>query len=68
MIRNLRLKSGTYTVELYLGRSNIEVVDYLPVARTLEIAADARAQHSEEYPGVYRCEFTHSIDYTSRSH
>jgi hypothetical protein len=62
LIRDLRLKPGSYVVSLYLGRSNIEEIDHIVAARTLEVVHDAKAQHSEQFPGVYCCEFTHSIE------
>jgi homopolymeric O-antigen transport system ATP-binding protein len=59
-INDLLLKPAAYFVQLWLGRGAIEVLDYLESAGTLDIVEGAsRPRHTENFPGVYQCRFTH---------
>jgi len=59
---DLRLKPGTYLVGLWMGRGNVEDIDGILYAATLEVEPDAQQlQHSEQFPGSYLCAFKHSV-------
>jgi hypothetical protein len=59
---DLRLKPGTYLVGLWMGRGNIEDIDGILYAATLEVEPDPQQlQHSEQFPGSYLCAFQHSV-------
>ena len=61
-LRDVLLKPDTYHITLWLGRGGIEHIDHLEDAATLEVQEDpATVMHTETFPGVYRCRFTHSI-------
>jgi lipopolysaccharide transport system ATP-binding protein len=59
---DLRLKPGTYLVGLWMGRGNVEDIDGILYATTLEVEPDPQQlQHSEQFPGSYLCAFQHSV-------
>ena len=59
---DVRLKPGTYLVGLWMGRGNIEDIDGILYAATLEVEPDPQQmQHSEQFPGSYLCAFQHSV-------
>ena len=59
---DLRLKPGTYLVGLWMGRGNVEDIDGILYAATLEVEPDPQhLQHSEQFPGSYLCAFQHSV-------
>jgi lipopolysaccharide transport system ATP-binding protein len=59
---DLRLKPGTYLVGLWMGRGNVEDIDGILYASTLEVEPDPKQlQHSEQFPGSYLCAFQHSV-------
>ncbi len=59
---DLRLKPGTYLVGLWMGRGNVEDIDGILYAATLEVEPDPQQlQHSEQFPGSYLCAFKHSV-------
>ena len=59
---DLRLKPGTYLVGLWMGRGNVEDIDGILYAATLEVEPDPQQlQHSEQFPGPYLCAFQHSV-------
>jgi lipopolysaccharide transport system ATP-binding protein len=59
---DLRLKPGTYLVGLWMGRGNVEDIDGILYAATLEVEPDPQhLQHSEAFPGSYLCAFQHSV-------
>jgi hypothetical protein len=61
-LEDLRLKPGTYLVGLWMGRTNVEDVDGVLYAATLEIEPDPRQlRHSEQFPGAYLCQFAHQV-------
>jgi len=59
---DVRLKPGTYLVGLWMGRGNVEDIDGILYAATLEVEPDPQQlQHSEQFPGSYLCAFKHSV-------
>ena len=59
---DVRLKPGTYLVGLWMGRGNVEDIDGILYASTLEVEPDPQQlQHSEQFPGSYLCAFRHSV-------
>jgi lipopolysaccharide transport system ATP-binding protein len=59
---DVRLKPGTYLVGLWMGRGNVEDIDGILYAATLEVEPDPQQlQHSEQFPGSYLCAFQHSV-------
>jgi hypothetical protein len=45
-----------------MGRGNIEDIDGILYAATLEVEPDPQQlQHSEQFPGSYLCAFQHSV-------
>ena len=59
---DVRLKPGTYLVGLWMGRSNVEDIDGILYAATLEVEPDPQQlQHSEQFPGSYLCAFKHNV-------
>jgi lipopolysaccharide transport system ATP-binding protein len=59
---DLRLKPGTYLVGLWMGRKNVEDIDGILYAATLEVEPDPQQlQHSEQFPASYLCAFKHSV-------
>ena len=59
---DVRLKPGTYLVGLWMGRGNLEDIDGILYAATLEVEPDPQQlQHSEQFPGSYLCAFRHSV-------
>jgi lipopolysaccharide transport system ATP-binding protein len=61
-LEDLRLKPGTYLVGLWMGRGNVEDIDGILYAATLDVEPDTeQLQHSEQFPGPYLCVFRHSV-------
>jgi hypothetical protein len=59
---DVRLKPGTYLVGLWIGRGNVEDIDGILYAATLEVEPDPQQlEHSEQFPGSYLCAFQHSV-------
>jgi lipopolysaccharide transport system ATP-binding protein len=59
---DLLLKPGTYLVGLWLGRGSLEDIDGILYASSFPVEADPAAiMHSETFPGVYQCRFSHDI-------
>ena len=62
VIAELLLKPGRYIIELWLGRGGMEDVDFVRDAGGFEVHADvAKANHTETFPGIYQCRFSHQI-------
>src|SRR5215203_7047842 len=67
-LENVRLKPGTYLVGVWIGRGNIEDIDGVLYAATLEVEPDPQQlQHSEQFPGPYLCSFQHAVRVASTS-
>ena len=59
---DVRLKPGTYLVGLWIGRGNVEDIDGILYAATLEVEPDPQQLlHSEQFPGPYLCAFRHDV-------
>ena len=62
-LRNLLLRPDTYRLAIWIGRKNVEDIDLNIDAATFAVEVDPRnLQHFQIFPGVYQCEFTHSVD------
>ena len=62
VLHDLLLKPGRYLIELWLGRGGIEDIDFVREAGYFDIREDlAASRHTETFPGIYRCRFTHQI-------
>jgi hypothetical protein len=49
-----------------MGRTNVEDIDGILYAATLEVEPDPQQlRHSEQFPGAYLCAFEHSIAISS---
>jgi lipopolysaccharide transport system ATP-binding protein len=63
---DVRLKPGAYLIGLWMGRTNVEDIDGILYAATLEVEPDPQQlRHSEQFPGAYLCAFEHSIAISS---
>jgi len=61
-LENVLLKPGSYLVGLWMGRGNVEDIDGILYAATLEVEPDPQQlQHSEQFPGPYLCAFGHTV-------
>ena len=61
-LEDLRLKPGSYLIGLWMGRGNVEDIDGILYAATLDVEPDAQQlQHSEQFPGPYLCAFRHAV-------
>lgn len=62
-LRNLLLRPDTYRISVGLGKKNVENIDIITDAATFVVEVDPRnIQHFQIFPGVYQCEFTHSVE------
>jgi hypothetical protein len=62
-LRDVLLRPGEYSVTLWLGRGGIENMDHAEAVRRFSVAEDLRTtKHTENFPGIYRCRFEHSLD------
>lgn len=62
-LRDVLLRPGEYSVTLWLGRAAIENMDHAEAVRRFSVDEDLRtAKHTENFPGIYRCRFEHSLD------
>ncbi|MCK7479369.1 MAG: Wzt carbohydrate-binding domain-containing protein [Candidatus Moduliflexus flocculans] len=62
VLKKVLLRPGTYLIGLWLGRPNVEDIDGITYARSFTIEMDPREiKHHQVFPGVYQCEFVHSI-------
>jgi lipopolysaccharide transport system ATP-binding protein len=63
VLKKVLLRPGTYLIGLWMGRPNVEDIDGITYARSFTIEMDPREiKHHQVFPGVYQCEFVHSID------
>ncbi len=60
-VRDVLLKPGTYYLSLWLGRGGIESIDSIESAAVWDVHEDATSRHTEVFPGVYQCRFTHTL-------
>ncbi len=62
-LRNVLLKPGTYLMGLWLGRGSIEDIDGITYVASVSVEVDpASILHSQTFPGVYQCQYTHHIE------
>lgn len=62
-LRNLLLRPDTYRLGIGIGRRNVESIEVNPDAATFTVEVDPRnLQHFQIFPGVYQCQFTHSVE------
>jgi lipopolysaccharide transport system ATP-binding protein len=62
LMHDVLLKPGKYSIGLWIGRHNMESIDLLENAGTLDVMeGDETSQHSVIYPGIYLCRFEQSI-------
>lgn len=62
-LRNLLLRPDTYRLAIGMGKKNVENIDLNADAATFTVEVDPRnLQHFQIYPGVYQCQFTHSVE------
>jgi hypothetical protein len=63
VLRKVLLRPGTYLIGLWMGRPNVEDIDGITYARSFTIEMDPREiKHHQVFPGVYQCEYVHSIE------
>jgi lipopolysaccharide transport system ATP-binding protein len=68
LLRELLLRPGTYFVGLFLGRSLMELVDYIEHAVTFQVVeSEETNKYSEIYPGTYLCRFENDFTISDRS-
>lgn len=61
--RNLLLRPDTYRVGMWIGKKNVEDININVDAATFTVEIDPRnIQHFQIFPGVYQCQFTHSVE------
>jgi lipopolysaccharide transport system ATP-binding protein len=64
-VEQVLLKPGLYLLGLWMGRGGIEHVDGITYATSFTVEPDPEALvHTETFPGIYQCRFTHSIQVT----
>jgi lipopolysaccharide transport system ATP-binding protein len=62
LLRDVLLKPGKYFVGLWLGRHNMETVDHVEHAVTLDVVeGEETRQHSVIFPGTYLCRFEQRV-------
>ena len=60
LLRDVLLRPGKYFLGLWIGRQNLEAVDHIEHAATLEFTEiEANSKDGITYPGVYLCRFEH---------
>jgi homopolymeric O-antigen transport system ATP-binding protein len=67
-MKDVLLKPGSYTINLWIARPGIESIDMVERAGVLTIHEDTTdVRHPETFPGLYQCRFTHSFEFKPRS-
>ena len=62
-LEEVLLRPGTYLIGLWMGRHNVEDIDGITHATSVSVEADPETfKHSETFPGVYQCRYTHYIE------
>jgi len=68
LLQNVLLKPGTYLLGLWLGRGSFEDIDGITYAGFVAVEPNPQdIMHSETFPGVYQCKFTHVMEVLSMS-
>ena len=66
--KDVLLRPGTYHICLYLGRAGIEEIDWIESAALWNVHDDPASRHTEVFPGLYQCRFTHKLVVHDREH
>jgi hypothetical protein len=62
------INPATYSVGIWLGRTNAEDIDASTCAASLTVESDPHAGHgSQRFPGFYLCRFTHEVSLVSQA-
>jgi lipopolysaccharide transport system ATP-binding protein len=61
-LRNVLLNPDTYSIGIWIGRINVDDIDYHQCACNLVVESDPHApQGVQRYPGYYLCRWTHEV-------
>jgi len=67
-LHDVLLKPGVYLIGLWLGRSHVEDIDGIQYVTAVSVEPDPEQPlHSESFPGVYQCAFSHHIQRRARA-
>src|SRR5437870_8956173 len=62
LLRDVLLKPGKYFIGVWLGRHNMETIDHVEHAVTMDIVeSDETSGHYVIFPGTYLCRFEQSV-------
>jgi len=62
LLRDVLLKPGKYFIGLWLGRHNMETIDHVEHAVTVDIVeGEETSRHVVIFPGTYLCRFENHI-------
>ncbi len=62
LLREVLLRPGKYFLGLWLGREEMEIIDHIEHAATLDVMeSEETSQHVIIFPGVYLCRFENSV-------
>src|SRR6266404_2894797 len=62
LLREVLLRPGKYLVGLWLGREEMEVIDHVEHASTLDVMeGEETNRHVVVFPGVYLCRFENNV-------
>jgi hypothetical protein len=64
-MKDVLLKPGIYFIMLWMGRGALEQIDYIEDAGAWDMHEPPTAKHTETFPGVYQCRFTHDVEVVS---
>ncbi len=62
LLREVLLRPGQYLVGLWLGRAEMETIDDVEYATSLDfIESEETSRHTETFPGMYLCRFEENV-------
>jgi len=68
LLREVLLRPGKYLVGLWLGRAEMETIDDIEFATSLEfIDTEETSRHTEAFPGMYLCRFEQTVSISQPS-
>jgi lipopolysaccharide transport system ATP-binding protein len=68
LLHEVLLRPGKYLVGLWLGRAEMETIDDIEFATSLDfIGTDETSRHSETFPGIYLCRFEQKVSMSQAS-
>jgi lipopolysaccharide transport system ATP-binding protein len=68
LLREVLLRPGKYLVGLWLGRAEMETIDDIEFATSLEfIDSKETSRHTETFPGMYLCRFEQNVSVSQPS-